>query len=329
MKILYLTTKETEHLADDLLYGLRKVLGGDVVDWPKKRSLYAASRDVLNVSRDHGLGFNCFGLTEDPCDRRDIYAKLVTGYFDWVVNSSCWRIQSPLHPRLIAVDGEDHPMLNQVYLRVAAHYFKGELPLPQPGISPLLFSLPDHLAPTARHKKDTEILSSFMIAQHQPWETSCAHIRVELARAFPPKHFDSVGSYLNAIDRAWFMLSPKGFGWDCPRHYEALGRAIPCIQTGPGAAYDLDFYFKDGRNCVTFETVAELKKKLKEPMDREAMLERGRWDLFNYHLSSKRAEQFLTVLEGLGERSAFASDAQRATWAAFFGAAHHAQPVGA
>src|SRR5262249_3229769 len=43
MKVLYLTERTPDYLSDDLLYGLRRLLGADVVDYPRKDVLYRSS----------------------------------------------------------------------------------------------------------------------------------------------------------------------------------------------------------------------------------------------------------------------------------------------
>jgi hypothetical protein len=74
VKILYLTDAYPDYLSDDLLYGLRSLLGSDVVDYPRKDVLYRTS--VLKTVADklHGLGFQCFGLDDLPVDRSALNA---------------------------------------------------------------------------------------------------------------------------------------------------------------------------------------------------------------------------------------------------------------
>ena len=104
MKILYLTDAEPDYMSDDLLYGLRKVLANNVIDYPRKDVLYRTSTMKGMAHRLYGRGFHCFGLDDLSIDRSDISAKVRKGHFDLIINSSGWRISCPLHPRLVVVD---------------------------------------------------------------------------------------------------------------------------------------------------------------------------------------------------------------------------------
>ena len=103
MKILYLTDAQPDYLSDDLLYGLRSLLGSDVVDYPRKDVLYRTSSLKPAAAQLYGRGFHCFG--------------------DFIINSSAWRIRCPFHPRLVVLDGEDHGRLMPRYAGKPALYF--------------------------------------------------------------------------------------------------------------------------------------------------------------------------------------------------------------
>jgi len=69
LRILYLTDGLPDYLADDLLYGLRSLLGAEVVDYPRKDVLYRNSRLRAETDRLYGRGFHCFGLEDRTIDR--------------------------------------------------------------------------------------------------------------------------------------------------------------------------------------------------------------------------------------------------------------------
>jgi hypothetical protein len=68
MRILFLTDPYMDFLAEEVLCGLRHVLGADVVDHPRKDILYASSRGKVDPSMVWANGCTAF-LLEDtgPC----------------------------------------------------------------------------------------------------------------------------------------------------------------------------------------------------------------------------------------------------------------------
>lgn len=288
MKILYLCRPGPDYLSDDLLYGLRSLLGEDVVDFPKKEVLYRANSASADKSRIYGRGFHCFGLPEVDVDRTGIPGKLAAGYFDAVVNSSVWRIRSPRHRCLVGVDGEDHAGLNRRYAGRIPVYFKRELHSSPPGVHPILFALPDFLLDETPGSKTKEHHASFRV--HSP-------LRREIARRFPPDFsFATWKDYLFDIKDSWFGISPKGEGYDCQRHYEILGHAVLCIYMDRFAPPGMKRAFLDGVNCLHFSSPGELESKIASCRNREALIAAGRNDLKEKHLASRRAAEFLSVL---------------------------------
>ena len=103
--ILFLHSNAEDYLADSLLHGLRNVLGADVVDVPRRDSLYA----VEDQSRVYGRGFTLYGTLPDlevwrgrPIDR----ARL--GEFDVIVFGDIWAYWGPwvqLRSRLFELNG--------------------------------------------------------------------------------------------------------------------------------------------------------------------------------------------------------------------------------
>ena len=75
MKILYLTDKYIDYLADEVLYGLRTILGSNIVDYPKKDILYASCRDKAPSSMVWTNGVTAFGLPDINVDRDDVEKK--------------------------------------------------------------------------------------------------------------------------------------------------------------------------------------------------------------------------------------------------------------
>jgi hypothetical protein len=292
VKILYLTDAQPDYLSDDLLYGLRTLLGREVVDYPRKDVLYRMSSVKSMANRLYGRGFHCFGLDDLPIDRTDILAKVSTGYFDLIVNSSGWRIRCPLHPQLIVIDGEDHGKLMPRYAGKVPLYFKRELFAPRPGVEPILFALPDFLYDNSVLSRTKRYHASFL---------PTSEIRERLAATFPPQYsFETWGEYLADIKQSWFAISPKGAGYDCQRHYEILGHAVLCIFMDERTPRLLRECFVDNHNCLTFTTPEELVTKMDHCAEPQRLIEQARADLVARHLASKRAEEVLATIARRG-----------------------------
>ena len=306
MRILYLTHGVPDYLSDDLLYGLRAVLGADVVDYPRKDVLYRTSRLRPQAHMIYGGGFHCFGLDEIPVDRSDIAAKLATGHFDVILNSSAWRIDCPLHPQLGVIDGEDIAALQQRFLDRVPLYWKRELAAPRRGIEPILFALPDFL-------DDATALPR--VKRHHASYRLTSDIRRALSTAFPPQYcFTSWADYRDDIKQSWFAVSPRGAGYDCQRHYEVLGHAVLCIFMDAQAPYLLRASFRDDENCLTFASVAELEAKIAACSDPQRLIDRGRADLQRHHLASQRAREVLDTVTRRDLRPRRLSLSERLSW---------------
>jgi hypothetical protein len=288
VRILYLTDGRPDYMADDLLYGLRAILGADVVDYPRKDVLYASSR-LRDAAADlYGRGFHCFGLEDLEVDRSDLGAKVRNGYFDAIINSSAWRIACPLHPQLVVIDGEDHQDLTAHYLGRVPLYFKRELRAPRSDLEPILFALPDFLYDAEPLPRTQQVHAAFRLT---------SDVRRELAASFAPRDdFQTWREYQADIRRSWFAISPRGAGYDCQRHYEILGQAVLCVFLDAQAPYRLRQSFVDNDNCLSFSSAAQLRDKIERCRQPQRLVERGRESLLSQHLASKRAAQVLTTV---------------------------------
>ena len=85
MKILFFTSSSEDYLADGVLHGLRSLLGGDVIDYPKAERLYKNCPVVL-WKQIRGSGFTLYGLLDDiEVDRHNVYHKARHGFFDLII----------------------------------------------------------------------------------------------------------------------------------------------------------------------------------------------------------------------------------------------------
>jgi hypothetical protein len=290
MRILYLTHEYLDYLSDEVLYGLRFLMGENVVDYPKKEILYQHSKGKVPVTMVWGNGATAFGLPETSVDREDIKKKIDTGYFDLIINSNCWRIHSPAYKNLVVLDGQDHHLLNPTYLGRVIAYFKRELLWDVPGIEPIQFALPDHLLDDTVVDKIKLTHASFSVYPG---------LRQQICDYYGCCHINDWREYMYDIKRSRFGISPKGAGYDCQRHYEILGNAVLCIYLDRAAPRILREQFLDGINCLTFDSLDSLKRKIDACKDSEALIQRGRQSLHEKHLSSCRAKQLLDRITAL------------------------------
>ncbi len=293
MRILYLTHEHLDYLSDEVLYGFRILLGEDVVDYPKKEILYRNSKGKIPQSMVWGNGATAFGLPDISVDRTDIKKKIDTGYFDLIINSNCWRIHSPVYKNLVVLDGQDHHLLNPTYLGKVIAYFKRELRWNDSGVQPIQFSYPDHLADNTIFPKIKLTHTSFSLYPG---------LRQDISDYYGSCFFNNWDEYMLDIKKSWFGISPKGAGYDCQRHYEILGNAVLCIYLDAKAPRILREEFLDGINCLTFDSLDSLKRKIDSCKNPGSLIRSGRKSLLEKHLSSCRAKQLLNTIHLLSEK---------------------------
>ena len=84
MNILFITHPYPNYVPDLLLHGLRKLLGPNVVDYPRKDCLYKGVLGV-GVCPDNQLCLDWFPQDYDQIDRDDITSKIAGSYFQYIV----------------------------------------------------------------------------------------------------------------------------------------------------------------------------------------------------------------------------------------------------
>ena len=292
-RLLLLTTNGQDYLQDDLLYGFRHLLNEKAVDHPKKAIMYSDYEGHVHTRPEYSM--NARYLAHDPVDRTK---STEWENFDLVINLSCRRNRDLAN---VYIDGEDDAIIDTPY--PGGHVFKRELHTTNvvdrwdKSLHPITFGLPDHLAPLFPavrlfDSKSVEVHSSFTVA-HGP-------NRRELAAAFPVEKCVTRAGYIEAINEARYVLSPKGAGWDCQRHYEILGRAVPIIEVGPDAPVHFQKMWRDGENCLTFDgkpgTIVD-KIAATDSKQWDQMVQCGYEELFDKYLATSVA---LRVLEMVG-----------------------------
>lgn len=211
MKILFLShATQPDYQADMVLHGLKSLYGDDVVDYSRVDYLYKSYGDTSGL---YGRGFSLYGLLPDDsgCDRKELFTKMMDGYFDLVVYGSIQRCrlwwskvaEKYTKHKIIAVDGED-----QQHFLGGMHqhclYFKREMALEHPGIFPIHFAIPQEKIGTLK-----PLMKTKMMATVDPRDRK-TYI------------FDKEKDYYRDYAESMFAITMMKGGWDCLRHYEIM-----------------------------------------------------------------------------------------------------------
>jgi len=297
MKILFFTSETNDYMEDCLLHGLRELLGNNLIDYPKKEIMYRQTQDTSIPL--HGLGFTLTGLLQNiDIDREDIFKKIQTNYFDYIVFPSIYRqynlfkkLNKWLTPsRTVFVDGSDksrHLSEFTFYLKKTffgfspkifpdSLYFKRELEdrtysrFPNSPVYKLL----NKFFPVNRNNIrpisfgiPEEKISNYFPEKEKKWPV---HIVDEglisyIPGSFTSYAFDNEKDYYSDLQKSEYGITTKRAGWDCMRHYEiAANRSIICFKNldhKPMSCAPFDL--QDGINCINYSSFNDLEKKIK------------------------------------------------------------------
>jgi hypothetical protein len=329
--VLFLHANAEDYLADSLLHGLRSLLGADVVDVPRRDSLYA----VGDRSRVYGRGFTLYGTLPEidvwrarPIDR----ARL--GEFDVVVFADIWRYWGPWtqfrtrlrelkrrHVTLVALDGHD---TQAMYPHGPAYWYRARpWPLPRahgriaffkreltPATARLRYYglLPADLAVRrlARHVKPIafSIPEEKLATGDEPKTKLLAtHVVDPEVQALVPgtavKYaFDTEADYVADLRASRFGITTKRQGWESMRHYElAAAGCVPCFRDLHRKPATCAPHGLDESNCVPYTDPRALLARL-EAMgeDEYAALRRGALEWARRNTTRVRATEFLRAI---------------------------------
>jgi hypothetical protein len=329
-RVLFLSPRREDYLADGVFHGLRQLLGDRVVDYPKHELMYSSS---AGRSRIRGGGFSLYGLLEDiPMDRSRTIEEIRWGEFDLVLFANI-KESFGLFVELIAelpraqmavLDGDDHPSLYpyrrawwtrpQWWFLPRAHnrvpYFKREftpltyryrafklLPgavaarLPMlRGVRPTAFSIPEEKI----FDEETERTQLFASDIVDPELKDCAPIGKRDDYLFADE-----ADYYADLRRSRFGITTKRGGWDCLRHYEiAANGAVPCFRDLDRKPASCAPHGLHAGNCVSYGSRDELLERVDAmPDDEYERLRAGALRWARENTTKRRAAQ---LLESLG-----------------------------
>jgi hypothetical protein len=240
IRILFITTDENNHLGSRdraqgdyfenmMLIGLRKLLGKDCVDYPRKRILYHNFRDVPRDSL-HGRGFSLYHEPMEDIDEK--YRDLSNQTFDLILYGTVFANGMVQLPELekkcrfkFFIDGNDlyGVAQNNIYVyhngeRLIGNQqipcFKGQIITENPFVFPTGVGLPE-----------SRILPIDLGKKTQLFQKSCpAHALFRNADESNRRHhvFHNEDEYYEDLAKSWFGLTCKRGGWDAMRHYEII-----------------------------------------------------------------------------------------------------------
>ena len=329
--ILFLHANAEDYLADSLLHGLRAELGAEVVDVPRRDSLYA----VEDQSRTYGRGFTLYGsLPEVPVRREWAIDRALRGEFDVIVFADIWRYWGPwaqMRSRLfelrrkgvtlVAVDGHD----SETMYPHGPAYWKGMRPWPLPRahgriaffkreLTPLTARLryygllPGELAARrlARYVKPIAFsIPEDKLASGDEAKTKLLAVHVvdpDVQRLVPGTAtsyaFDDEAAYIADLRCSRFGITTKRQGWDAMRHYEqAAAGCVPCFRDLDRKPASCAPHGLDETNCVPYTDPADLLRRIEAMGDEGyAALRRGTLEWARRNPTKVRATAFLRAI---------------------------------
>lgn len=223
MKLLFLTTfnkdKQGDYLELSIIHGMRKILGDDFVEYPKKKILYGDFSESPQQTL-HGKGFTyCTKIIEDTSYDR---SNLNVMDFDVVLMGSGHMYQENIeihHPNIWYTDGNDlygnskriiqYKNEQLIGCQFLNKCFKRELLESFPNVYPTGFGIPESkIRPIVLDNKN-KLIQSTAPSDACFYENSSYK-------------FNNEEEYYKDMSESWFGLSCKKGGWDCLRHYEIL-----------------------------------------------------------------------------------------------------------
>ena len=310
MKILFVTHPYPNYCPDLLLHGLRKLLGPDVVDYPRKECLYEGVLG-LGVCPDDQKSPDWFPDDNGLIDREDIPRKVAAGFFQYIIcdcRAIPWLLKhfTDRAGRLILIDGEDQPIKfppgNYMVCRRETDGSDYSVPLPM--------ALPEEIFRwITRYDDVTKEFSIGFLGSTNDGRRR--HFIEEIERAYPrtlfqttrvpsaddpvPRGRFSRDEYYQLLQQCRVVLSLSGAGHDTFRFWE--NAACNAVHLAHRFPLYIPNDFCDRQSILRFGHLDELKRKIDPMLENNAraqeLIQMGRRHLFEFHLTTRRAAYFL------------------------------------
>jgi hypothetical protein len=310
MRILFLTHHYPNYVPDLLLHGLRKLIGPDVVDFPRKDCLYEGVLG-LGICTDDQLIPGWFPDDAGVVDRGDLEAKVKAGFFDLVV---CDYRSLPLYTtkfntkaqRLAIIDGEDRarpvPAGRYALFRRETDGTDHSIPLPMSLPEEIFNWISSHDQLPKRYS--IGFLGSTqaderrrLVDQLTEWYPDALLHATDIPSDEVPMPDGRMGrdAYYRSLQQCRVVLSLPGAGWDTFRFWEnAACNSVHAARRIPLFVPDA---FRDGLHLLEFDRIREMRYKLDRMLagadGGRSMIPAGRHHLLNHHLTVHRARYFI------------------------------------
>jgi hypothetical protein len=322
MRILFVTHPYPNYVPDLLLHGLRKLMGPEVVDYPRKDCLYEGVLGLGVCPPDQ----RCPGWfpddAEQPIDRGDVEAKLRHAFFDLVICDiraypSLKQMATGLDLHLALIDGEDRPVHiptgSYVICRRETDGTDYSIPLPM--------ALPEELLHwITRYDDEPKRYSIGFLGstaaddRRQIADTLSAHYDDLLlaTTAVPsganqsPEGRRSRDDYYRQLQQCRIVLSLPGAGLDTFRFWE--NSACNALHLAPEMPLFIPEDFREGVHLKRFSHQLEdirdvINTVLVNGASTSEMVAANRYHLYRHHLTTTRAAYCIDrINQAFGQR---------------------------
>ncbi|MEW6188002.1 MAG: glycosyltransferase [Thermodesulfobacteriota bacterium] len=317
MRILFLTHPFPNFVPDLLLHGFRKLFGPEVVDFPKKESLY--SGDLVGFAPEGQVNRPLFPTDGAQVDRDDIPRKIKNGYFDYVfcdlrAMQQVLQILSDIPKGFVIIDGEDQPQSIPPGPFVlcqretdGSHY---SIPLPMALPEELMHWIQSY--DSSPKSYTVGFLGSFTQAYEERkiiaekislwFKDSLLNVcPVPQAGGKTPEGWLPRDHYYAELQKCRVLLTVRGAGYDTFRFWE--NAACNAVHISRKMPLFIPNDFDHGIHLFRFGRLAELKKiidlVLEEKVNSREMIGQNRDHLKRFHTTQARALYLLDRLKGI------------------------------
>ncbi len=313
MKILFITHPYPNYVPDLLLHGLRKLLGENLVDYPRKDCVYEGVLG-LGICPDDQKCPEWFPNDNGQIDRSDIPQKAQNGYFDFVVCdlraiTDVQRLFNGWPKRCVIIDGEDapQPVTPGPYVVCRRETDGSDYAIPLP------MALPEEIFHwISRYDATPKCYSIGFLGStngdgrkalldrfsKRYDNTLFQATEIPSDKTPTPQGRASRDAYYRQLQKCQVVLSLPGAGLDTFRFWEHA--ACNAVHVSPLMPLFIPDDFQNLREILRFERLDDLwrhiDRVLKDCQTVPELVQEGRLKLMRHHLTTHRAGYFLNAI---------------------------------